>query len=125
MKSLNMISLMGNLGKNPEIRYTATGEPVVSFSLATNNHFKNKEGSWTTETQWHQITVFDELATKLQKGQTVYLEGALKYGKYTNKPGQEVKTSYIVANLVQLCDAKAKNTESEQQTPQSKIGDQK
>lgn len=115
MKSLNMISLMGNLGKDPEIRYTSAGEPVVSFSLATNNSFKNREGNWTTETQWHQITAFDELATKLQKGQTIYLDGTLKYGKYTNKQGQDVKTSYIVASLVQLCDPKERNTTPERQ----------
>jgi len=83
MASLNKVMLIGNLGKDPEVRYTASGTAVASFSLATSERFKNKSGEWEERTEWHNITLWGRLAEiageYLAKGKTVYIEGRDRY----------------------------------------------
>lgn len=92
---------MGNCGKDPELRRTNAGLAVCSVSIATTT--KKKDGE---ETQWHRVVFYDKLAEiageYLKKGSPVYIEGSIKYGKFTNKDGVEQHTTDIVANSMQL-----------------------
>jgi single-strand DNA-binding protein len=100
MASLNKVLLIGNLGKDPEVRYTASGTAVASFSLATSEKFKNKEGEWEERTEWHNVTLWGRLAEiageYLVKGKTVYLEGRLQTRKWQDKDGEDRYTTEIV-----------------------------
>lgn len=102
MASVNKCILVGNCGRDPEIRYTQSGMAVCSTSIATSR--KSKSGE--EETQWHRVTFFDKLAEiageYLKKGKPVYVEGELKYGKYTDKDGVERNTTDIVVSQMQL-----------------------
>ena len=83
MASLNRVELIGNLGRDPEIRYTPGGTAVASFSLATSEKVKNKSGEWETRTEWHNIVLYARLAEVageyLSKGKSVYLDGKDRY----------------------------------------------
>ena len=110
--SLNKVVLIGNLGRNVELRYTPSGAAVASLSIATSGRRKDKNtGQWSDETQWHRITVLGDQAQwaheKLDKGRTVYIEGALRYGSY-EKDGQRVYTTEIVATHIEPFGAKPK-----------------
>ncbi|MBN8677729.1 MAG: single-stranded DNA-binding protein [Chitinophagales bacterium] len=104
---INKVTLIGNLGGDPEIRTLENGTPVGRFSLATNESYKDKDGNWQTLTEWHNIVVWRELAERaksLKKGSTVYVEGKISYRKYTDKDGVEKSLTDIVANLFRLLD---------------------
>ena len=100
--SVNKVILIGNLGRDPEVRTMQSGGRVVSFSVATGESWTDKNsGERREKTQWHRIAIFNEklgeIAEKyLKKGSTVYLEGALESRKYTDKDGQERETTEIV-----------------------------
>ncbi|MCY7327558.1 MAG: single-stranded DNA-binding protein [Saprospiraceae bacterium] len=100
---INKVTLIGNLGGDPEIRHLEGGSSVGRFSLATNENYKDKEGNWQSRTEWHNIVVWREDADRaekmLKKGMTVYVEGKISYRKYTDKDGVERNTTDIVANL--------------------------
>jgi single-strand DNA-binding protein len=107
MASVNKATILGTAGRDCEIRYLPSGKAVASVSIATNSKYKNKEtGEVTEEVQWHRIQFFDRLAEiageYLKKGRPVYVEGRLKYGKYTDKDGAEKNTCDIVATELQL-----------------------
>jgi single-strand DNA-binding protein len=107
MASVNKVILVGNCGRDPETRYTASGTAICNVSVATSSRRKDKSTGETTEdTQWHRVTFYDRLAEiageYLKKGRSVYIEGRLKYGKYTDKDGIERNTVDIVANEMQL-----------------------
>lgn len=99
-QSVNKVLIIGNLGKDPEVRYTPSGKPVCNLSVATSSRARDKAGEWVDVTQWHRVTVLGESAEwvgkHLTKGRTVYLEGQLKYGQYTNKEGARIPTVEIV-----------------------------
>ena len=89
-QSINKVTLIGNLGKDPELRYTPGGKPVATLSVATSTRTKNRQtNEWEDVTQWHRVTVLGDAAEwagqKLTKGRTVYVEGSLKYGSYTQR----------------------------------------
>ena len=110
--SLNKVVLIGNLGRNVELRYSPSGAAVASLSIATSSRRKDKNtGQWSDETQWHRITVLGDQAQwaheKLDKGRTVYIEGALRYGSY-EKDGQRVYTTEIVATHIEPFGVKPK-----------------
>ena len=113
MKSLNRISLIGNLGKDPELRYTKKNIPVVSLSIATTVSIQDADGGWVAETQWHNVVCFDKLALfanqHLRKGQTAFIDGTLKYGSYTNAGGLQVKTTSIYADNVVAASAESRS----------------
>lgn len=107
MASVNKIILLGNVGRDPEVRYTAGGMAVASFSLATSKRRKDRDsGETTEETQWHRITCWDrpaEIAGEyVRKGSSIYVEGEIRYGKYTDKDGVERNTCDIHVASLQL-----------------------
>lgn len=110
MASLNKVMLIGNLGKDPEVRYTASGTAVASFSLATSEKFKNKNGDWEEKTEWHNITLWARLAEiageYLVKGKTVYIEGRLQTRKWQDRDGRDRYTTEIVGEKMQMLSAK-------------------
>lgn len=100
--SVNKVILVGNLGRDPEVRNTQSGGKVVSFSVATSETWNDRaSGERKEKTQWHRIAIFNErlgeIAEKyLRKGSKVYLEGALESRKYTDKDGQEREITEVV-----------------------------
>ena len=107
MASVNKVILVGNCGRDPEVRYAPSGAAICNISIATSSRRKDKASGETVEdTQWHRVTFYDRLAEiageYLKKGRPVYVEGRLKYGKYTDKDGIERNTVDIVATEMQL-----------------------
>ncbi len=106
MASVNKVILLGNLGRDPEVRYAPSGAAVCNVSIATTRQWKDKSGERKEETEWHRVVFYDRLAEiageYLKKGRPVYVEGRLKYGKYTDKDGVERYTTDIVATEMQL-----------------------
>lgn len=107
MASVNKVILVGNLGRDPEIRYTPNGSAVCNVSLATTRSWKNKDsGDKQEETEWHRVVFFDKLAEiageYLKKGRSVYVEGRLKTRKWQDKDGVEKYTTEIVVTDMQM-----------------------
>lgn len=106
MASVNKVILVGNLGRDPEIRYLPSGEPVANITIATSSKYKSKTGELVEETEWHRVTFFGKLAEivgqYLKKGRPVYVEGRLKTRKYTDKDGVEKYATDIIANEMQM-----------------------
>jgi single-strand DNA-binding protein len=100
--SVNKVILVGNLGKDPEVRHTQDGKAIVSFSIATTESWRDKSsGERKEKTEWHRIVVFNEGIAKvaeqyLKKGSSVYIEGSLQTRKWTDKDGAEKYTTEIV-----------------------------
>ena len=107
MASGNKVILVGNCGRDPEIRYLPSGQAVANVSIATSSRRKDKNtGESIEDTQWHRVTFYDRLAEiageYLKKGRPAYIEGRLKYGKYTDQAGVEKNTVDIIATELQL-----------------------
>ena len=102
--SVNKVILVGNLGKDPELRYTASGAAVVTFSLATTDRFKDKDGNQKTE--WHNIIAWRQLAEicgkYLHKGKQVYIEGRIQYRTYDDRDGNKRYITEVVADQMQM-----------------------
>jgi single-strand DNA-binding protein len=107
-KSVNKVILIGNLGKDPEVKYTPQGTPVAKFSLATNERFKDKDGNWQDRTEWHNITAWARTAEivgeYVKKGSKVYIEGSLRTHSWDDKTSGQKKymTEIVVNDLVLL-----------------------
>ncbi|HMF89832.1 MAG TPA: single-stranded DNA-binding protein [Candidatus Angelobacter sp.] len=107
-KSVNKVILIGNLGKDPEIKYTPSGVPVAKFSLATNERYKDKAGEWQDRTEWHNIVAWQRLAEivgeYVKKGSKIYVEGRLQTSSWEDKQSGEKKyrTEIIAQDLVLL-----------------------
>jgi len=101
MASLNKVMLIGNLGKDPEVKYTTSGQAVATFSLATTRKWKTKEGEMQEDTQWHNIKVWGrsaEIAQQyLKKGRQIYVEGRLETRSYDDKDGNRKWFTEVVA----------------------------
>ena len=101
MASVCTVHLIGNIGKDPEVRYSAAGKPIANASLATTSRRK-KDGEMVETTEWHKLVFFDKLAEivgeHVSKGSMIYVEGTIKYEKYINKNGVEVNTTQIVCD---------------------------
>ena len=107
MASVNKVILIGNCGRDPEVRYLPSGQAVANVSIATSTRRKDKtSGEMVEDTQWHRVTFYDRLAEiageYVKKGRPVYVEGRLKYGKYTGQDGIEKNTVDIIATELQL-----------------------
>jgi single-strand DNA-binding protein len=93
MASVNKVILIGNLGKDPEIRYMQSGDPVANFSLATSEQWTDKGGQRQERTEWHRVEVFGKTAQVVRdyctKGKQVYLEGSIRYDEWTDKDGNK------------------------------------
>ncbi len=105
---INKVTLIGNLGADPEVRRLEGGATVARFSLATNENYKDKEGNWQTQTEWHNVIAWRELGERverqLKKGMLVYVEGRISYRKYTTQDGQERYVTDIVANTIRILE---------------------
>ncbi len=117
MASLNKVLLIATLGKDPEIRYTASGTAVASFSVATNERYKNKGGEWEERTEWHNITLWGRLAEiageYLAKGKSVYIEGRLQTRKWQDRDGKDRYTTEIVGERIQMLSRKDSGSEGD------------
>jgi single-strand DNA-binding protein len=108
MASVNKVILVGNCGRDPEVRYLPSGQAVANVSVATSSRRKDKNsGEMIEDTQWHRVTFYDRLAEiageYVKKGRPIYVEGRLKYGTYTDKnTGVEKNTVDIIATELQL-----------------------
>ncbi len=104
MASVNKVILIGNLGKDPELRYTKEGMAFARFSLATNERWRDKQGNSQERTEWHRIVVWDRQAENcaqyLQKGRSAYIEGRLQTQEWEDKEGNKRKTTEVVAQQV-------------------------
>ena len=101
--SVNKVILVGNLGRDPEVRYSQDGNKIVNFSLATSEKWTDKSGEKQERTEWHKVVIFNdhlcEIAEKyLNKGSKIYVEGQLQTGKWTGNDGQERYTTEVVLN---------------------------
>ncbi len=107
-KSVNKVILVGNVGADPEVKYTPSGIPVGKFSLATNERFKNKSGEWQDRTEWHNIVAWQRLAEivgeYVSKGSKVYIEGKLQTSSWEDRQSGEKKyrTEIVARDLVLL-----------------------
>ena len=108
MKSLrNSVHLIGNLGKDPEVKEVSNGNKVVKFSLATSDSYKNKNGEKVTDTQWHNLAIWGKLADVaekyLKKGNQIAVEGKINYNEYDDKDGiHRYFTEIVVYDMVML-----------------------
>jgi len=107
-KGVNKVILVGNLGKDPEVKYTPQGTPVAKFTVATGDRFKDKDGNWQDRTEWHNITAWSRTAEivgeYLKKGSKVYIEGSLRTHSWDDKQTGQKKymTEIVVNDLVLL-----------------------
>lgn len=108
--SINKVILVGNLGKDPELRYTGSGTAVASFSLATTEKFKGSDGKPQEKTEWHNIVAWRQLAEicgkYLQKGKQVYIEGKVQTRSYDDRDGNKRYITEIVADQMQMLGSK-------------------
>jgi single-strand DNA-binding protein len=106
MASVNKVILLGNLGRDPEVRYTPNGEAVANYSIATTETWKDKQGNRQEKTEWHNIVMYRRLAEiageYLKKGSQVYIEGRLQTRKWQDKQGNDRYTTEIVADHMQM-----------------------
>jgi single-strand DNA-binding protein len=106
MASVNKVILIGNLGRDPETRYTADGAAITNITVATSRRYKDSSGQQQEETEWHKVAFFGRLAEiageYLKKGRPVYVEGRLRTRKWQDKEGQDRYTTEIVAENMQM-----------------------
>jgi single-strand DNA-binding protein len=121
VKSVNKVMLIGNLGKDPEVKYTPSGVPVAKFSLATSERYKGKSGEWQDRTEWHNIIAWQRLAEivgeYVKKGSKIYIEGRLQTSSWEDKQSGEKKyrTEIVASDLVLLSGGR--DSEYEQREP--------
>jgi single-strand DNA-binding protein len=106
MASLNKVMLIGNLGKDPEMRYLPSGEAVANFSVATTDRYKDKNGDMQEVTEWHRVSFFGRTAEVcgqyLKKGSPVYIEGSIRTRKWQDKDGQDRYSTEIRGDRMQM-----------------------
>lgn len=103
---VNRVILIGNLGRDPEVRRLETGAVVAKFSLATNESYKDKNGEWQTQTEWHDVVVWRTLAERaestLKKGMSVYIEGKLTHRNWQDQDGNTRYATEVVASYFRI-----------------------
>jgi len=111
MASVNKVILVGNLGRDPEVRYTPDNSAITNISIATTDTWKDKSGEKQERTEWHRVAFFGKLAEiageYLKKGSQVYVEGRLQTRKWQDKEGQDRYTTEIVADRMQMLGSRA------------------
>lgn len=104
---LNKVTLIGNLGKDPEIRALENGVNRANFTLATNENYKDRNGNWQKSTEWHEIVMWRSMAERakiLKKGMLVYVEGKLTHRKWVDKEGRDHYTTEINADVLRILE---------------------
>ena len=116
MRGINRVTLLGNLGKDPELKKLADGTPVTKITLATTETYRLKDGSSKTHTDWHHIILWRGLATLsgkyLKKGSLVYVEGRLKHRHYEDQEGKKKYVTEIIADELVMLDKKSGSSET-------------
>lgn len=125
MASVNKVILIGNLGRDPETKYTTGGDAVANLSIATTEAWKDKSGAKQEKTEWHRVVLFGRQAEVageyLKKGRSVYIEGRLQTRKYTDKEGVEKYSTEIVCDRMQMLGGdKPEREERQEARPASK-----
>ena len=126
-KGVNKVILVGNLGKDPEVRYMQDGKAAANLSLATSESWKDKQGQIQEKTEWHLVSIFGKLAEiageYLKKGSQIYVEGKLQTRKWQDQQGQDKYTTEIVLDpfngVMQMLGGKADNNQSQGQQRQA------
>ena len=117
MRGVNKAILIGNLGKDPELRYTPSGQPVTQFPLATTSRWKDRNDQWQDRTEWHRIVIWGRQAETaneyLKKGSPVYIEGRIQYRSWEDKDGNKRYVTEIVALQMRLLGRKVEETAEE------------
>ncbi|MBK5936651.1 single-stranded DNA-binding protein [Halorhodospira halophila] len=111
-RGVNKVILIGNLGRDPEVRYTASGSAVANLALATSDTWRDRQtGQQQERTEWHRVVMFNRLGEiageYLRKGSKVYIEGRLQTRKWQDQNGQDRYTTEIVANEMQMLDSRS------------------
>lgn len=118
MRSLNKVFLIGNLGQDPELRFTPSGTPVTTLSVATSHTWKNKTGESESRTEWHRVRVWNKRAEIckefLKKGSKVFVEGTLRYDSWTDSSGQKRYSTEVRAENILFLDRKEEVGEVEE-----------
>lgn len=124
--SINKVILIGNLGSDPEVKYTPSGTAVANFNIATNESWNSKDGKKEERTEWHRIVVWSKLAELcgeyLAKGRTVYVEGRLQTREWNDKDGNKRYTTEIVAQTVQFLGGPGGEKTARQSQPMAASG---
>ena len=115
MASVNKVILIGNLGRDPEVRYMPSGDAVANITIATTETWKDKAGEKQEQTEWHRVAMFGKTAEiageYLKKGSQVYIEGKLQTRKWTDKEGHERYTTEIRADRMQMLGSRSGGSE--------------
>lgn len=124
-KSVNKVILIGNLGKDPEVKYTPSGTPVAKFSIATNERYKDKTGEWQDRTEWHNIVAWGRIAEItgefLKKSSKVYIEGRLQTSSWEDKTsGAKRYRTEIVAGDLMMLDAGGNGNHPDQESREAR-----
>jgi single-strand DNA-binding protein len=108
MANLNKVMLIGNAGRDAEMRYTANGNAMATFTMAVNNNRRNQAGEWETETEWFTVVLFGDRAERqsqyITKGKSIYVEGRLRTRNWDDDQGQRHYRTEVIANQVQMLD---------------------
>lgn len=116
-RGLNKVMIIGNLGKAPEMRYTPSGRPVTTFSVATNRSWKSPNGEHRSETEWFKVVAWGKLAEicneYLNTGQQVYVEGRLKTRQWEDKEGQQRSSVELIANEMTMLGDRREKTQND------------
>jgi len=124
-RGVNKVILIGNLGNDPEVRYTPTGSAVVNITVATSTTWRDKQsGELNERTEWHRIAFFNRLAEivgeYLHKGSKIYVEGSLRTRKWQDKTGTDRYTTEVIANEMQMLDSRGGGNSGGNYAPHSK-----
>jgi len=129
MASINKVIIVGNLGRDPEVRYTTDNNAIANVSIATTDRYKDKTtGEQKEITEWHRVVFFNRLgeiaAEYLKKGSQVYIEGKLRTRKWTDKDGAEKYTTEIIADQLQMLGGRTGEASSATHAPKAKPADE-
>lgn len=122
MRGVNKVILIGNLGKDPEIRYTTGGSAVANFTIATSDSYTDKDGERQEKTEWHRIVAWGRLAEicgeYLSKGRMVYIEGSLRTRSWEDKDGNTRWTTEVVARSMEMLGGRSEQGSRDTQSPE-------
>jgi len=117
MASLNEITIIGRLGKDPEVKMTPTGQKVASFSVATSEKYDDKQGNKVEETEWHNVVAWRRLAEIIEqyvkKGSLIYIKGKIKTRSWEDQQGKKCYRTEIIAQSMQMLDSRGANNQSQ------------
>jgi single-strand DNA-binding protein len=120
--SLNKCMIIGNLGRDPEMRYTPSGQAVTQFTVAVNRNYRDNQGEWQEETEWFRVVAWGPLAERtaenLRKGRKVYVEGRIQTRQWEDQSGQKRYTTELIAQTVTALDPRPRDEGAEAPLPE-------